>query len=113
MRWSDEITLIALSDPPERVDANGVKNPKIETRTTVFGNRKPVGYSEFYKAELAGHQTEIKFDVHTEEYTGQQEAEYGGKRYGIDRTYESKNGETTELTLSDLKKKGGGGNGTV
>lgn len=113
MRWGDEITLIALSDPPERVDANGVKKPKIETRTTVFGNRKPVGYSEFYKAELAGYQAEMKFDIYTEEYAGQQEAEYGGKRYRIIRTYESKNGEITELTLSDLKKKGGGGNGTV
>lgn len=102
MRWSDEITLIALSDPAEKVNEKGFKNQKTETATTVYGNKKSVGYSEFYKAAQAGYQTELKFDVFTEEYSGQELAEVEGRRYKVLRTYVSKSGEITELTLSDL-----------
>jgi hypothetical protein len=95
-----------------------------ETKTTVFGDVKSVGYSEFWKAANAGYQAELKADVHTEEYEGQSMVEINGKRYKVLRTYMSKNGEITELTLTDLSivpdeagasedAEGGGDVGTV
>lgn len=127
MRWADEITLIAVADPApaERVNANGFPVDPEETKTTVFGNVKSVGYSEFWKAAAAGVQTELKADVYTEEYGGQRAVEIGGKRYKVLRTFTSKNGEITELTLTDLPEvpeeaeaseddaEGGGDIGTV
>jgi hypothetical protein len=32
----------------------------------LFGNKKSVGYSEFYKAAVAGYAAELKVDVYTE-----------------------------------------------
>ena len=63
MGWRDQITLIALSEPSERTNEHGFPTRKPETATTVFADKKSVGYSEFYKAEMAGHAAEIKFDV--------------------------------------------------
>ena len=125
MRWADEITLIAADDPaPEdAVNANGFPVEREEVKTTVFGNVKSVGYSEFWKAANANVQAELKADVYTEEYEGQRVVEIGGKRYKVLRTYMSKNGEITELTLTDLSEvpdedapddtEGGGDVGTV
>ena len=122
MRWADEITLIAVADPAsaDAVNANGFPVEREETKTTVFGNVKSVGYSEFWKAANAGVQAELKADVYTEEYSGQRTVEINGKRYKVLRTFTSKNGEITELTLSDLPEvpdeagaEGGGDVGTV
>jgi hypothetical protein len=113
MRWSDEITLIGLTLPAEATNANGFSNPETETRKAIYANKKSVGFSEFYVAQQAGFSAELKFDIYTEEYEGQTMAEYGGKRYKILRTYVSKNGETTELTLSDLTEGGGADVGEV
>ena len=103
MRWIDEITLIAIEEPEERVNANGFPNEPQETRTVLFGNKKSVGFSEFYKAAVAGYAAELKVDVYTEEYGGQKLAEVDGVRYKDLRTYrDPKNTDITELTLSDL-----------
>ena len=92
----------------------------------LFGNKKSVGYSEFYKAAVAGYAAELKVDVYTEEYGGQKLAEVDGVRYRILRTYrDPKNTDITELTLSDLpevqedeepdsgEQEGGGDGGAV
>lgn len=105
MRWVDEITLIAVKEPEERVNANGFPNEPEETRTVLFGSKKSVGFSEFYKAAVAGYAAELKVDIYTEEYSGQKLAEVDGVRYRVLRTYRSpKNTDITELTLSDLKE---------
>lgn len=118
MRWSDEIILIGEVKPDDETEGtndNGFSLPAEETRTTVFGNKKSVGYAEFFKAQQAGISEEMKFDVFTEEYEGQPLAEYGGKRYEILRTYvdPKTSGEYTELTLSDLSQRGGRLGGTI
>ena len=123
MRWINEITLIAQTPPAERVNENGFPNECEETRTTVFGNVKSVGYSEFYKAAQAGYEAEMKCDVYNEEYSGQRLAEYEGRRFKILRTYrDPKKPDEIELTLSDITEvpgdpdddtEGGGDNGTV
>lgn len=114
MRWNDEITLIALIDPAERVNEHGFRNPQAEAKTTVFANQKSVGYSEFYKAAQAGYETTLKFDVYKAEYDGQKLAEYNGKRYRILRTYEDpKRPDELELTLSDLTERGNPASGAI
>ena len=110
MRWSEELTLISTTPPAEPVNENGFKNPPAETSVVVYANKKSVGYAEFYKAASEGYNTELKFDVHTEEYSGQKIAEYNGVRYRVLRTWvDPKTGDTTELTLSDLKEQGSEG----
>ena len=105
MRWNEQITLIALTEPEERTNAHGFPADKPETETTVFADKKSVGYSEFYKASQAGYTAEMKFDVWASEYSGQKIVEYpiaSGTRYRVLRTYNHSNGEITELTLVDL-----------
>jgi hypothetical protein len=68
MGWNDQIKLIAQTDKTPRTDDNGFPLPHDEASTTVFADKKSVGYSEFYKAAQAGYTTELKFDVHTMEY---------------------------------------------
>lgn len=105
MRWADQITLIALSEQTPRTNEHGFPADGDETATTVFADKKSVGYAEFYKAQQAGYQAEIKFDVHSFEYTGQRIVEYpvsSGTRYRVLRTYLHSGGELTELTLVNL-----------
>ena len=129
MRWSEQITLIALSEPTEATNEHGFPVRKPETATTVFADMKSVGYSEFFKASQAGYTAALKFDVHSFEYSGQKIVEYpvaSGKRYRVLRTYlhtgsgryEKGSGEFTELTLVDLpeaqeapEEEGGGEDG--
>ena len=115
MRWGEQITLIALSDPSPATNEHGFPAKRPENATTVFADKKSVGFSEFYKAQQAGYTTELKFDVHSFEYKEQQIVEYpvsSGKRYRVHRTYLHGNGEFTELTLVDLPEaEGGGGDG--
>jgi hypothetical protein len=118
MRWSDEITLIGVKLPDGQTDAtdeNGFPLQLEEAKTTVFANKKSVGFNEFFKARQAGYTAHLKFDVFTEEYDGQPFAEYNGKRFKILRTYIFTNtsGDYTELTLSDLSERGGAGGGVV
>lgn len=115
MRWCEQITLIALADPSPRTNEHGFPADREETATTIFADKKSVGFSEFYKAQQAGYTTELKFDVYSFEYTGQQIVEYpvsSGKRYRVLRTYTPPNGELTELTLVDLPEAEGSGDET-
>ena len=112
MGWNDQITLIALTEPSPRTNEHGFPVKQKEAATTVFADKKSVGYSEFYKAEMAGHAAELKFDVHSFEYEEQQIVEYpvsSEKRYRVLRTYTHGNGEFTELTLVNLPEAEGSG----
>jgi len=109
MRWSDEITLIHADFEK---DGDGFTATTLGDRTTVFANRKSVGFNEFFKAKQAGYTEQMKFDIYAVEYAGQTVAEYMGKQYKILRTYDDpKNADFLELTLSDLSERGGGANG--
>lgn len=101
--WADEITLIAQTEPAERLDTNGFPNELVETEATVYCNKKSVGYQEFFKSQQAGVQVDYKVEVHTVDYNGQQLAEFEGKRYQILKTY-GIDDDTIELTLSDLRQ---------
>lgn len=104
-KWSDILTLITVTASAEETNENGFNAEPTEESREVFANKKSVGYSEFYKSAQAGYTTELKFDVYSHEYAGQTLVEYGGKRYKVLRTYDSKSGEFTELTLTDLSER--------
>lgn len=105
-KWSDVITLIKTVPPTEATNANGfAQPPEDEPSRLVFCNKKSVGYSEFYKAQQAGYKAEVKIDLYTQDYEGETLVEFEGKRYKVLRTYESRNGEFIELTLSDLSER--------
>ena len=109
MRWSDELILIHAEFA---TDGDGFTTSTLGEPTTVYANRKSVGFNEFFKAKQAGYTEHMKFDIFAVEYDGQTIAEYMGKRYRILRTYEDpKKPDEMELTLSDLSKKGGGVDG--
>lgn len=101
-RWDRKIKLIALSDPAEPYDSNGFENTKTETVTEVFADKLSVGVSEFFKADMAGYRAELKYQIYSHEYSGQQIVEADGKRYKVLRTYEIEDGEFIELTLTDM-----------
>lgn len=108
MLMNDALTLIALTPPADATNARGFENAAGEVATEVYARKKDVGYSEFYKAQAAGYETLMKFDVYTEEYAGQTLAEVDGIRYKVLRTYQPKEdaGMLTELTLTDLSEGG-------
>ena len=104
MRWNETITLIATFPPENLTDDDGFATAPTESETEVFGNRKSVSSSEFYRAAQTGIAVVMKYDIHSIDYTGQTIAAADGKRYRILRTYEI-DGETTELTLSDMAER--------
>lgn len=104
--WIDEITLIKENEKTEneRVNENGFANEPTESARTVFCNKKSVGYSEYFKSQQTGKVVEAKYEVHKEDYEGEDTAEIEGKRFYILKTYEIDE-DTIELTLTDLRHK--------
>ena len=101
-KWCDEITLIAETEPTERINENGFPNPTVESKRTVFCNKRSVSQSEYYKAQQAGKKVEAKVEVHTVDYAGEVLVEFEGKRYSVLKTYEPPDSDVIELTLTDL-----------
>ncbi|MDD6948829.1 MAG: hypothetical protein PUI75_07360 [Subdoligranulum sp.] len=75
-------------------------NQKIpaETARNVFCNVASVSASEWFEAGRAGMQAALKVTMFAPDYQGEQIAVVGGIRYGVYRTYLTKN-ETLELYL--------------
>lgn len=101
-RWDEKIKLIALSDPAEPYDSNGFENPKVETVVEVYADKLSVGFSEFFKADMAGYKAELKYQIYAHEYNDEEIVEAKGVRYKVLRTYLVGNGEFIELTLTDM-----------
>jgi hypothetical protein len=105
--WSDIVTLIAVASPPPEAETDnaGFYLSPTETRREVFCNRQSVGYSEFYKSAQEGMTAKLKITIRTDEYNAENYVEYAEKRYKILRSYVTKNGEFTELTLTDITER--------
>lgn len=101
--WADQITLIAQTEPAERINAAGFPNELVETARAVFCNKKNVGYAEYFSSQQAGRTVSLKVEVHTVDYNDETIAEFKGKRYSIPKTYEIDD-DTIELTLTDLRE---------
>lgn len=104
-KWSDVITLIKTVPPTEATNENGFAQEPTEQSRSVFCNKKSVGYSEFYRSQQAGYKAELKVDIYLQDYQKEALVEFEGLRYKVLRTYESRNGEFIELTLSDLSER--------
>ena len=101
-KWCNEITLITETEPKKAYNENGFKNPTVESKRTVFCNKRSVSQGEYYKAQQAGKKVEAKVEVHTVDYEGENLVEFEGKRYSVLKTYEPDDSDITEITLTDL-----------
>jgi hypothetical protein len=102
--WADELILVSQKVPDERVNANGFENEQLESKTTVFCNKKSVGYSEYFKSQQTGKVVEAKCEVHKADYGGEDIVEMDGRRFFVLKTYDIDD-DTIELTLTDLRNK--------
>lgn len=100
--WCNEITLITETEPAEATNENGFFNPPVESKNTVFCNKRSISQGEYYKAQQAGKQVEAKIEVHSVDYAGEVLVEFEGKRYSVLKTYEPPDSDIIELTLTDL-----------
>lgn len=106
-KWADEIILVKETETEGegRLDSDGFPEKKEGEKRTVFCNKKSVGYSEYFKSEQAGKAVEAKYEVHKEDYEGEDIVEdMNGKRYYVLKTYDIDN-DIVELTLTDLRNK--------
>lgn len=101
--YEDKITLVAITEPAQRVNSEGFINEPTETKRVVYFNKKSVTMNEFYKSQQAGYTQLLKGDVKRVDYNGETLAEIGTKRYKIERTYDL-NEDELELTLTDLNQ---------
>lgn len=65
--------------------------------TTVYAEVNSVGRDEFTAAGQMGIKASYQFKIWLNEYEGQDEVEYNGKRYSIYRTYEDTRRDKIEL----------------
>lgn len=84
---------IALVHPGE--------TPDDDEKTSVFAQVYPVGRDEFQAAGVNGYKAENRFDVWAEEYDGQPELDYRGKRLSVYRTYGVKPDGKIELYAAE------------
>ncbi len=99
MRMLDEITLVTVTPSP----GTAGKTEYARTAKAVYCQRKSAKRAEWYAANAAGIQVDDAFDVLTDEYDGQTEAVYAGKRYRIFRTYEDPKTRLTELNCTRIQ----------
>lgn len=64
----------------------------------VFANKKSVRQSEYYQAATVGLRPELVFEIHGEDFEGEEMLRYNGKEYAIIRVYDK--GGSLELTVS-------------
>lgn len=102
-QWADEITLISLKEPTERLNENGFPNALEETSKTVFCNKINVGYAEYFSSQQVGHTVSAKVEVHKLDYDDETLAIFNNKRYSVQKTYVI-NDDVVELTLADLRQ---------
>ena len=57
--------------------------------TTVFAEKKSVGFDEILRAEQSGYKSKFKLILNDFEYTGEQVVEIDGVKYFVYRTYKS------------------------
>lgn len=86
----------------ESVCGNGLGDMVItQQERKAIGNKVSVGNKEFYEAHALGLKPEIKIEVRTIEYKGEQKLKLGNKTYAVIKTYDRQEG-VTELTLTSL-----------
>jgi len=86
MTFDYELTLISKQSV-----VNQIGDPvTTETRTDILCDVRSITRSEHYAAAAHDLRPEIAFIVNVYDYSGQQEVEFEGVRYSVDRTYRAK-----------------------
>jgi SPP1 family predicted phage head-tail adaptor len=97
MTFNDQVGLISVTITQDEY-ANEIES---ETTLTVWADIGSVGRSEFYNALQNGLKPSMVATIKAFEYSGQKHVSYGGKRYKVERTYQTNN-ENLELTCSEV-----------
>ena len=90
---NEQITLIAVTTEGDSFDCVTTKTAK-----TVFCAEESISQREFFEASVQGLKAELKLKLWTQDYNGEQTAEYNGRHYHIYRTY--KRFDMTEIYLA-------------
>ena len=98
----DRSTPIELIKSTYEQDENGVRR-KVETRRTVFSSINSVRASEFFEGGRNGLNPQLQFTMFRYDYDDETIVEYDGKRYGVYRTFITKN----DLIELYCERKGG------
>lgn len=96
--WNHEIILIA-----RKVTGKDKLKQDIteEVKTTLLCRKKSITRSEFYQARQAGMRPSLILNIHSFEYENQEFAEFEGRRYRIEKTYQI-DAKTLELMLIEV-----------
>lgn len=95
--WMDDIVLITVT---KSTDADGYITTTESRKTVHCTFSEGVNRTEFYEAMKAGVKASASVEVWSEDFQGETKAEFGGRTYGIVRSYETGRG-TLDLTLSE------------
>jgi len=105
MRWKDRCELVSTSFEP---DGEGVMRP-VEASKEVFCNSYTLASQAWSTAKLANTQVDTEIQVRTDEYSGEDDVRFRGKRYSVVKPVMDQ-GEHTRLMLkaydSDKEAKG-------
>lgn len=93
MRFNDSATLVSVSAAQ---GADGSFSESRERRE-VFANERTVGATALMAARAVGFQCDAEVQVRSCDYAGEQECEFHGTAYNVERAKNS--GEFTTLTL--------------
>mgnify|MGYP001764379639 CR=1 FL=1 len=81
--WSELLTLRTATNV---IDSFGdVTQTYVDL--AVYANRKSATRAEFYNAKVAGMKISEVFEVHTEDYSNQEDVIYNGVNYIVERIY--------------------------
>ena len=97
--FSERIGLVTLTTT---TDAEGYEIEGKEITKYVYGNRQSVTQAEFFSAGQQGIDAKYRFTIYASEYGGQALIKYGGTRYNVYRTYQTKE-DLIELYVSEAK----------
>ena len=95
MRWNAVITLVGL--PNSYQDGEGVWHDSDVPQDTVFCNVMSVGGEEWFRAKEAGLMADAKVQVHSIDYSGQEQVILEGRPYTVERV--ARRGDFVTLTL--------------
>ena len=85
MDRSTEITMVTQTR-----SGDGIAEVMQETDTDIFAQVRSASRAEFFEGGRSGFNPAYVFTVFKYEYSGQRIVEYGGERYPIYRTYETR-----------------------
>jgi len=91
--WSDVVDLVGMV---EDTDEYGFPKKEEIVKKGIFANKKSVRSNEYYMAKQSGIELSYMFEIRSIEYEGEEQLNYEGNEYTIERTYDK--GELIELT---------------